>query len=346
MVAIKTPQAASFLAKPDPSIRAFLLYGTDAGSISERAQVLASRIAKRDSPPGDVLRLDDTDLETDPDRLATELLTVPMFGGAKVIRAMAGRRINTAYLAPLIVMSFPGALIVEAGNLKSDDKLRGLFEKTSGAAAIACYGDEGASLDGLVSDVLGAAQLKISPEARQELISRLGADRVLSRAELEKLVLYAHGANQIELEHVEAIVGDASDLAVDHVVSAACSGDVRSALSTSDRAISSGESAQSIILAAERHFQRLHRMRVSLDAGRSLDEVTRGFRPPLHFRVKAELERQCRMWSTGNVGLALGRINETVRRSRTTGADDVVLAERLLVEIARLARAGSAPARR
>lgn len=346
MVAIKSNQASSYLAKPDPSVRAFLLYGPDAGSVSERAQILANLIAKRESPPGEVLRLDDSDLETDSDRLSVELLTVPMFGGAKVIRATAGRRINAAHLAPLLEAGFAGALVVEGGNLKADDKLRALFEKSAKAAAIGCYADEGASLDGLVSEVLGAAKLEISPEARQELVGRLGADRVLSRAELEKLALYAHGAKRIELEHVEAIVGDAADLAVDQVVAAACTGDVRLALATSDRAISSGESGQSIILAAERHFQRLHRVRAGIDSGRSLDDVTRGFRPPLHFRAKAELERQCRAWSTANVGLALSRISDAVKRSRTTGSDEVVLAERLLVEIARLARASGSAARR
>ena len=278
--------------------------------------------------------------------VGVELLTVPMFGGAKIVRASAGRRVNAAALQPLLeIGDLAGALIVEAGNLRPDEKLRALFEKSAAAAAVGCYPDEGASLDGLVSEVLKGLKLEISPEARQELMARLGADRALSRSEIEKLALYAHGAGRIEIAHVEAIVGDASDLALDMVVGAAASGDTALALRECDRAVAGGESAQSVILAAERHFHRLHRLRAGLDAGRALDELTRFMRPPLPFKAKAELERQARAWTTERAAAAIGRITEAVRRSRTTGADEAVIAERLLIEIARLARVGMAARR-
>jgi len=343
MVAIKAAQANVFLAKPDSKIRAVLLYGPDAGLVSERAQKLATLLAAREQPLGEIVRLDDTDLDGNPERLAVELLTEPMFGGAKIVRTSTGRRVNTATLQPLVEGGeLAGALIVEAGALRNDDKLKTVFEKSPIAAAVVCYPDEGASLDGLVSEVLKEAGLDIAQDARQELIARLGADRALSRAEIEKLALYARGKARIELADVEAIVGDASDLTVDLVVAAAAMGDVGKALEECDRAIASGENPQSVILAAERHFHRLHRLRSAVEAGRSLDELMRFLRPPLPIRAKAEVERQVRFWTADRAGTALARITEAVRRARTTGADEAVIAERLLIEIARLARAGLA----
>lgn len=346
MVAIKANQANSLLSRPDGKLRAFLLYGPDAGLVSERAEMLARKLADRDKPAGEVLRLDDADLEGDPDRLATELLTVPMFGGAKVVRASTGRRINVTALQPLIEGGgLAGWLIVEAGNVRPDDKIRVLFEKSANAAAIPCYPDEGASLEGLVDEMLKEARRDICPDARQELLARLGADRVLSRAEVDKLILYTHGKARIEADDVEAIVGDASELAVDTIISAAATGDTAAALSASDRALASGESGQSIMLAAERHFQRLHKCRAAVDAGRSVDEVLRASRPPLPPKVRYAMERQCRVWSVPLATAALIRIQDAVRGSRTTAADEVALAERLLMEIARLARSGASGAR-
>jgi len=343
MVAIKAAQANAFLSNPDGKIRAVLLYGPDAGLVSERAQKLASLLAKREQPPGEIVRIDDGDLEGNPERLSVELLTVPMFGGAKIVRTSTGRRVNTATLQPLLDGgTLAGALIVEAGALRNDDKLKALFEKSPLAAAVVCYPDESASLDSLVSEVLKEAGIDIAPDARQELIARLGADRALSRAEIEKLALYVHGKARIDLADVDAIVGDASDLTVDLVVTAAALGDVGRALDECDRAIASGESPQSVILAAERHFHRLHRLRSGVEAGRTLDELTRFMRPPLPFKAKAELERQARFWTVDRVGTALARTTEAVRRSRSTGANEAVIAERLLIEIARLARAGMA----
>jgi len=346
MVAFKSAQVSSFLAKPDPKIKAVLLYGPDAGLVSERAQKLAALLAARESPAGEIVRIDDNDLDGNPERLGLELLTVPMFGGAKIVRTSTGRRVNTASLQPLVEGGdLAGVLIVEAGVLRKDDKLKALFEKSPIAAAVACYPDEGASLDDLVSEVLKAANLAIAPDARQELVARLGADRVLSRAEIEKLALYAHGATRIELADVEAIVGDASDLTVDQAVMAAASGDLPQALAECDRAVASGESAQSVILAAERHFHRLHKLRSGVDSGRSVDELTRFMRPPLPQKARLELERQVRAWTTPRASLAVGRIAEAVRQARTTGADEAAVAERLMMELARLARAGGAARR-
>jgi DNA polymerase-3 subunit delta len=346
MVTIKANQAAAFLARPDPRIKALLLYGPDAGLVSERAQELARRLAAREQPAGEIIRLDDSDLEGDPDRLGTELLTMPMFGGAKIVRTSTGRRITAATLQPFVESGdMAGALIVEAGNLRPDDKLRATFEKSATAAAIGCYPDEGASLDRLVSEIVAAAELDITPEARQELIARLGADRALSRAEVEKLTIYAHGARRIELAHVEAIVGDASSTAIDHVVSAAAGGDADRALAECDRAVAGGDSPQSVILAAERHFHRLHRLRVGLEAGRPLDDLIRAMRPPLPPKARSELEREARAWTSDRVNAAMARITEAVRQSRTTGANEAVVAERLLMEIARLAKAGAAARR-
>ena len=51
--------------------------------------------------------------------------------------------------------------------------------------------DEARDLEGMVREVLAAAKLHIRPEAKRLLLARLGADRALSRAEMEKLALYA-----------------------------------------------------------------------------------------------------------------------------------------------------------
>jgi len=62
MVAVKAHQAKAFLTSPDRRFAAFLIYGTDAGLIHERAQNLARDVAGRESPPGEILHVDETDL--------------------------------------------------------------------------------------------------------------------------------------------------------------------------------------------------------------------------------------------------------------------------------------------
>jgi DNA polymerase III subunit delta len=342
MVAVKTHQADAFLKgfeRPAAAAAsAVLLYGTDAGLVSERAAALAKRLAERDSSPGEILRLDDTGLEDDPGRITVELQTAPMFGGRKIVRATAGRRITAALLKPLIEAGgLEGFLIVEAGNLRPDDALRGLFEKAPHAAAVACFPDEARDLEGMIREVLAAAKLQILPGARALLVARLGADRGLSRAEVEKLALYAMGKGTIEEGDVEAAVGDAAELALDRIVMAAASGRTAAAVNECDRSIASGEDAQTVILALQRYFLRLHRTRSAVDAGRTMDEALRQLRPAPHFKQKEAFERQCRDWTLPKLNDALAAIADAARRARLTTALDSVLAEHLLMDLGRLA---------
>jgi DNA polymerase-3 subunit delta len=233
-----------------------------------------------------------------------------------------------------------GALIVEAGNLKGDDALKQLFEKTEGAAAIACYPDEARDLSALADEVLSAAGLRIGLPAREALLARLGADRALSRAELDKLVLYVGASGEVTPDDIEAIVGDASEQTLDRAVTAAASGDGARAVRECDRAIASGESAQTIILATQRYFFRLHRTRAQLDQGRSLDDALRSIRPPLHFKAKDQMSAQLRGWSADRLVRALSGIARAAKTARLTSTLEESLAERLLMDLAKLARAG------
>ncbi|MGQ0674226.1 MAG: DNA polymerase III subunit delta [Hyphomicrobium sp.] len=344
MVAVKAHQAESFLKAPDKRITAFLFYGPDAGLVSERSEGLARRIAAIETPSGEVLRLDDADLEADPDRLFNELGMVPMFGGRKIVRVTTGRRINAPHLKPLVEDGkLAGILIVEGGNLKPDESMRLLFEKPAHAAAIPCYADEASDVAGLVREMLAAAKMSIAPEALQLLVTRLGADRALTRGEVEKLILYANGTPRIEAGHVDAIVGDAAELAVDAIVLAAAAGDAGAAVRECGRAVEAGENAQMIILALLRHFQRLHRLRVALDAGKSFDDAVRGLRPPLYFKHKPLVGAQTRHWTAPALAAAMTEISATLRSARLAGALDEPMTERLLWSLAeRVKRAGGA----
>jgi DNA polymerase III subunit delta len=336
MVAVKAHQADAFLNALERVPAAVLFYGPDAGLVSERAATLAKRLAEREG--GEIIRLDDTDLEDDPDRIAVELQTIAMFGGRKVVRAQAGRRVNANALKGLVEAGkLEGLLIVEASQLRPDEGLRALFEKSAAAAAVACFADEARDLDAMVSSALAAAKLQITPEAKRLLIANLGADRALSRAEVEKLALFVRGKSMIEEADVEAAVGDAAEMALDRIVLAASSGRAADAVRELNRSIAGGESAQAAIAALQRHFLRLHRLRGSYDSGRSLEEAIQSLRPPPHFKQKSALEQQCRAWSLPKLAAALAGIAETAEAARLNSAMEDTLAEHLLLKLGRLA---------
>jgi DNA polymerase-3 subunit delta len=335
MVAISTQQAEQFVRSPANDIVAVLVHGPDTGLVSERAQRIAAALAKRDGEAGEIIRIEETDLAGDPDRLVVELQTLPMFGGCKVIRTTAGGKINAALFKGLFAAGPPAAaLVCEAGNLRQGDALRKLFETPDWAAAVACYADDERGLAGLVRDMMKSAGLQIDADAVDVLVSRLGADRALSRGEIDKLILYCSGRDAVRIEDIEAIVGDATDTGLEKIAIAAASGEPGNVVAEFDRALNAGEDPQAIILVAQRYFQRLHRVSSAMDTGKSSADVLRTFRPPLHFKVRDAITAQCRLWPTASLTEALRRITETARQARLAGDMDAVLAERLLFNLA------------
>ncbi len=338
MAIIKPQQAAAFMKAPPADLAAVLFHGSDPGLVSERAAALARVLAARENPPGEILKIDETELDDDPGRLETELQTRPMFSGRRIVRAIAGRKISAALLKPILAsVPLEGLLIVEAGNLKADDTLRTLFEKQASCYSVACYPDTAADIDELISEVLGSFKLKIDGDARDLLQSRLGADRALSRSEIEKLALYCLGRSQITFEDVDQLVGDAAGLALERVAEAVADGRTKNAISDFGRALASGENAQMIIVVVQRYFLKLHRVRSDVDAGQRLDDALRAIRPPLFFKQKDTFARQVRAWSRSQLDQALRRIAEAAKAARLSTNLEDVITERLLLALASMA---------
>ncbi|MEZ5843364.1 MAG: DNA polymerase III subunit delta [Hyphomicrobiaceae bacterium] len=340
MVALKAGEAQSFSRTVPRKYSVFLFHGTDPGLVAELARQTAETLAKRESPPSEILRIEDADLENDPDRLIVELNTMPMFGGGKVVRTTTGRRVNGPMLATLIEDGPPSAsLVVEAGSLKASDALRKAFEKAPFAAAVACYADSSDSLEALASQMLREAGIVADPAVTESLVARLGADRGLSRQEIEKLILYAGPGATLTQADVEAIVGDAAEQTLDRVADAVAEGRGSVAVIEHDRAVASGQTPQGVLLAVERHFLMLSRLSALVAGGKPAREAMRQLRPPLHFSRQDAMATHCRIWHEAALTSAIQRIAAALKAARVGEMPEALIVERVLMELAAQAKA-------
>ncbi|MEM7775454.1 MAG: DNA polymerase III subunit delta [Pseudomonadota bacterium] len=340
MVAIKAQDRQKFLKSlPGPAC-VVLVYGTDAGLITETARDATERLANAEDPPGETIRIEDVDLDSDPDRLIVELQTIPMFGGTKVVRTTVGRKINANMLKSVFETGPPAAvLVIEAGNLKPSDTLRKIAEKTKWAAAVPCYADSAQDLSRMVAEMISASGKHIGDDAMQLLVSRLGADRALSRSEVEKLILSVGNDADITEAAILDTVGDVSELTVDRVVLAVADGQPTHAIEALERAVAAGQPHQTLLLALQRHMLLLHRIRARADDGARLDEVFRGLRPPVHFKLRDALTRQTRKWSRTALSAALARVQAVIRQTRGgRAAIEGAMTERLIIDLAKFAQ--------
>lgn len=333
MVAFKASAVAGFLKSPDPKLRAVLIYGPDAGLVTERAAFVADSFARKASGAAEIVRLDDRDFADDPARLAVELQTLPMFADSKVVRVTAGARLDVLSLKPLLASLGDSALVIEAGNLRPDSALRKLFEASKIAAALPCYSDD-RTLAQVIDSELAEAGLSIDSDTRNYLMTRLGADQALSRSEVAKLALYAQGEANVTYDDIEAVVGDAGEIALENFVYAASSADAGQALRELQRLTASGTDQAAALAALGRHFTQLHRVAAAQTGGSNMEQAVKSLRPRPHFKREAQFLAHCRKWGAGRLAQALPLIQEVVRRTRRMPDLETSFAERLLLTLA------------
>ena len=334
MVAHKTGSFQRALKSLGPECRAALVYGPDAGLVAERAAALADAFAGKEKDATEVVRLDERDLGDDPARIEVELRTVPMFAARKVVRVTANQRLDVPSLKALLESPLEGALIIEAGALRTDSALRKLFDGHPTAVAMASYAD-----DDSVSDVINAelrkADLKIDSDTRAYLMTRLGADQALSRAEVAKLALFAAGSGRIGPDDIDAIVGDSAEIAVENFVYEVSGGDAKEAVRQLARLDTASTEPSVALSALGRHFTLLHRIAAAQAAGVSIEQVWRSQRPRPNFkREKALIADSCRLGAQRLLD-AIPLIQEAVKRSRLNPDLDRALAERLVLTLTR-----------
>lgn len=341
MAVLKEQDFQRLKSRPDPAIPVVLIYGPDAGLVSERfAELVAAYSAGSDDPFAGTM-LDAAEIDREPDRLINEALTVSMFGGTRVIgvRAAGSRTIDAQIEAVLAAPAGDAVIIVSAGDLKKSQLLRKRIEGHDKAVALPCYVDAAREIDRIIDEETGRSGARISREARSLLHSVLGADRLATRQELQKLCLYTAGAERIETADVEAVVADAAALALDDLIDAVAGGEPDVAEIEFDRLTASGLHPSMLAGQTLRHVQGLDlAVAVRADGG-SIEDALRTFRPPIFYKRQDAVKRQIALWTGERIGRAANLLYAAIARGRKSGGlERTILAEALL-SVARVGQA-------
>ena len=339
MTALKSSDVERFIAKPDPRTPIVLVYGPDAGLVRERADALVKASVDDPNDPFSFVRLDGDDLSANPSRLVEEAHTVPLFGGRRAVLVKAGAR-NIAPAVEMVVEQPSGEcrIIIEAGDLRKTSPLRALCEKAKVVAALPCYLDNAQAVGNLIDEEMHAANLTLAPDARAELASLLGGDRMASRNELRKLALYEQGKERVELADVRAVVSDASEQELEGVLDAAFAGNAADVESEFGKARAGGSAPGTIVSAAIRQVANLHKMKLAVDAGDSIDFAMKRGTPPVHFSREKIVGDALRAWTAPRLLRAMEQLAEASLEARRQPALADTVARRVLLSIAMSAR--------
>lgn len=342
----KAHEVDSWLARPDSRTFLVLLYGPDRGLVSERGKVYAQSTGLPLDDPFSVVKLDGSEVEKSDGRLSQEARTVPMFSDRRLlwVRNAAGQKgLADEVKALLAEPPRDATILIEAGDLKKGAPLRSAVETAEGAMALPCYADDGRDIEAVIDDELRKANLTMTLDARQALRRNLGGDRLATRAELQKLTLYAQGQSQIALEDVRLMTGDVSGHSLDEAVDAILDGRIEDFDTAFARHCQAGGQPFLALSGAMRQFHALHAMRGAMEeGGRNAASVVASARPPVFFSRRKLIERTLERWNRQSIERALARLQNAVLQTRRRPELASALVRQALlgiaVESARLSR--------
>ncbi len=335
-------RADAFVRAPDAAARAVLVYGPDIGLVRERARALVAGVAGDVSDPFRVAETNGAALSADPARLADEAQAISLTGGRRAVWVREATDALAALFESFLAEAPGDALVVvEAGDLGPRAKLRVLFERAPGAAALPCYVDEGQALTTVIADTLRSRGLAVAPDALAYLSTRLGGDRLAIRSEIEKLALYCLNESEVTLDDAEQCVGDSAEMTLEDLAYAAAGGEQRELGRVLARVAAEGTSPVTVLRAAARHCQRLHLAKAMMAGGMDAARAIGALRPKPFFKREAAFRSQLSRWSLPALADALDSLAAAEADCKTTGLPAEAICERALVALcARAARAG------
>ncbi len=323
MVTIAHRHADAYLQNPQRSHHIFLVYGTDAGLVSERSRALLQTDAGVIPLSGQSLSLSGDAIASDPSALLDEIHSLKLFDQAPAaIRISVGAR-NLLPVLELVLRSAPfeARIVLEAGPLKPAAPLRKWFESQNLAVAIECYSDQPKDLRRLIVQQISSCGAAIDSDAIEMLAEILGEDRGVSRSEIEKLCLYTNGQQRpITLHDITQVLTASSSVDGGNIIMDAILGNQDATIESLSAIATHLSVFHTVSTNTLRHILALHAARVQVAAGFGRDAALQNFLRSLNaFAKKQEIIAGLNLDGSVNTVELVNSFYALVRETRHTG---------------------------
>ena len=333
---IPAGQVRSLVERPDPRIRAYLLFGPEIGETDALRVRLCDALLAAAGDGGELIRLAGDSVRRDPASLRDAVGSVGLFGGRPVALVEGAGDGATDGLRAALDAPGPedGRVVVVAGDLKGGSRLRKLFEGGKDLASLGVYPQPPARGE-LTAWAAEAGVPEISADGMEALeATASGLETPEIRNLLTLLALYRLGVDSpATAEEIAACapIGEGGEL--DVAVTAAASRRPGPALTALARAFAKGRGPGEAAMQFGRWFRMIHAAASARDGPATA--VAR-MRPPLYGPRRDALVSAAKAWPPEKAEAALSLILDAERSLRGVGAPAPAraLVERLAVRIA------------
>lgn len=337
---LKGAEISRYLARPDPTRPALLIYGQDAMRVAlKRAEAVAALTGPDAEAEMRLVRLAGGDLRRDAAALADEIKAVGFFPGPRVVLVEDANDAAAPAIAAALDTWAQGdaVMVVTAGGLAKSSALRKLFEPHRTAVTAPVYDDPPGEEE--IARWLADAGLRAVPPAAMRDLTALA--RALDpgdfRQTVEKIGLYKHGDDSpLTPDEIAALAPAMVEADVDDLIEAVSDGRSDRLAALMRRVETQGIAPVTVCVATLRHFRALHA--AAADPGGPGAGIAR-LRPPVFGPRRDRMARQAQAWGMRALEDALRQLIDTdlVLRS-SSRAPTMAVMERALIRLAMMPR--------
>lgn len=311
-----------------------LIFGGDFGVVQETAAKIAGLIVPDTQDSFAVCRVTPAQLRETPSLLLDEGNSVLLMGGRRLICLRDGDNFATEAVDSFVThIQTDSFLLITADNLTKSSSLRTLCESHPDILTVACYADESKDVAVFIREILSEEGISVDLGVMPMLVERLSENRLATRRELEKLIVYVGDRKTVTASDVLAVITDTANTSADLFCCAVAEGNQKNADRAAALLLSNGENPVGLVRLLLGHFHLLLTASDLLRKGASLDTAVKKIIKPAQFRLEETMRRQVMMWPAEYIVKVLNLLLETEQQIKSTGMPSELILSRVVTQI-------------
>ena len=298
-----------------------LIYGPESGLTTIRAKVIGESIVPNLSDSFLVNNLSDKQIDEDNALLFDEFVSIPMLGDRKLIFVRDAKDKICDALKAIFEDKNPSSnnfILITAGELDSNSKLRKFAEANQHIACLACYEDDNNTIAQIIRQKLKEYNLNVENGVVELITDKFGKNRLIVLNEIEKLATYMGEDKNLTVEITETIISDISDSSITEFTNHLLSRDPKQTALSLQKLYNDKIYPISIIRAISAYFIRFYIVKNNLEKGGNLESEVKSQR--LFFKQEPIFKRQVSEWPISAINEILAKLQELESKCKTPNA--------------------------
>ena len=312
-----------------------LIYGPNEGLIRDDTLKIAESF--RQKKETDEITINGKAVDENQNIIDEEIRSFSLFSEQKIIHLENIKDKHLQFFENTNFKSNKVLVIIKSENLNKNSKIRGFFEKHKEYAAIPCYEDDVRSTMNLISQFQSNHKIKFNSDIKNYLIQNLSTDRLISKNELEKILLViSHKENeQIKFEDIQAILNDSSSNSLNIINEYVMYGKVNQVSKNLYRIFDEGTNAVAIIRSLLNYLVRVHKTQIEIKKTGNFDEAIKQLRPAVFWKDKDNFRNHCSKWPTKEILHYIERLLEAEYMCKSHGSLSNEICEKYVLSVAK-----------